>query len=196
MKALFHGSSAEAGHEGTDEHGAFDAEPEAFGVLAKEGGGGGPHASEGHVRRHQDPEDGERHEAGEGAAPGRREAMTSSPGRTEPDRRHTVQQRAHTAQGVQARERASSAALRNQAAPVRTIQGFQFQTPNSGDVSTRVDPCANNMFMGSLKEKDAEGVTRTKCRCNLMGRMKRSHQAGGVAGLREESKEAGFVRTG
>lgn len=182
--------------EGTEEHGAFDAEPEAFGVLAKEGGGGGPHASEGHVRRHQDPEDGERHEAGEGAAPGRREAMTSSPGRTEPDSRHTVQQRAHTAQGVQARERASSAALRNQAAPVRTIQGFQFQTPNSGDVSTRVDPCANNMFMGSLKEKDAEGVTRTKCRCNLMGRMKRSHQAGGVAGLREESEEAGFVRTG
>ena len=38
MKALFHGS-AEAGHEGTEEHGAFDAEPEAFGVLAKEGGG-------------------------------------------------------------------------------------------------------------------------------------------------------------
>ena len=50
--------------------------------------------------------------------------------------------------------------LRNQAAPVRTIQGFQFQTPNSGDVSTRVDPYANNMFMGSLKEKDADGVTR------------------------------------
>ena len=25
--------------EGTEEHGAFDAEPEAFGVLAKEGGG-------------------------------------------------------------------------------------------------------------------------------------------------------------
>ena len=48
MKALFHGS-AEAGHEGTEEHGAFDAEPEAFGVLAKEGGGGGSHASEGHV---------------------------------------------------------------------------------------------------------------------------------------------------
>ena len=38
MKALFHGS-AEAGHEGTEEHGVFDAEPEAFGVLAKEGGG-------------------------------------------------------------------------------------------------------------------------------------------------------------
>ena len=48
MKALFHGS-AEAGHEGTEEHGAFDAEPEPFGVLAKEGGGGGSHASEGHV---------------------------------------------------------------------------------------------------------------------------------------------------
>ena len=29
--------------------------------------------------------------------------------------------------------------------------------------------------MGSLKEKDADGVTRTKCRCNLRGRMKRSH---------------------
>ena len=38
-----------------------------------------------------------------------------------------------------------------------------------------MDPYANNMFMGSLKEKDADGVTRAKCRCNLVGRMKRSH---------------------
>ena len=39
MKELFEQSSADAGREGTEEHGVFDAEPEAFGVLAKEGGG-------------------------------------------------------------------------------------------------------------------------------------------------------------
>ena len=40
-----------------------------------------------------------------------------------------------------------------------------------------MDPYANSMFMGSLKDMDADGVTRTKCRCNLMGRNKRSHDA-------------------
>ena len=39
----------------------------------------------------------------------------------------------------------------------------------------RVDPFASSMLMGSLKEKYADGVTRAKYSCNLMGRMKRSH---------------------
>ena len=39
MKELFEQSSADAGRDGTEKHGVFDAEPEAFGVLAKEGGG-------------------------------------------------------------------------------------------------------------------------------------------------------------
>ena len=39
MKELFERSSVDTGLDGTEEHGIFDAEPEAFGVLAKEGGG-------------------------------------------------------------------------------------------------------------------------------------------------------------
>ena len=38
-----------------------------------------------------------------------------------------------------------------------------------------MDPYVSNMFMCSVEEEDADGVTRAKCRCNLMGRMKRSH---------------------
>ena len=49
MKELFERSSVDAGLDGTEEHGVFDAEPEAFGVLAKEGGGEGLQDPESHV---------------------------------------------------------------------------------------------------------------------------------------------------
>ena len=58
---------------------------------------------------------------------------------------------------------------------VDSLNFCRFQTPNSANVSTRVDPFGNNLFLGSLKEEDADGVTRTRCRCNLRGRMRRSH---------------------
>ena len=73
MKALFHGS-AEAGHSKALRNTGSSTRSQRPSVCWRRRGGGGPQASEGHVRHHRDSEDGERHEAGEGAAPGRREA--------------------------------------------------------------------------------------------------------------------------
>ena len=78
------------------------------------------------------------------------------------------------------------AVQRNQAVPLcalEPLQGLSLQTPISGDDSTRVDPYANNMSMGSLKEKDADGVTRTKCRCNLVGGDEAEPRRGGKLAL-------------
>ena len=153
MKELFEQSSADAGRDGTEEHGVFDAEPEAFGVLAKEGGGEVHKLQkamfdtiktlrmENVTRRARalHPDDARRWpylQAG-------RSRTASTLFNTAPTQRKEFKLESEF----------QTAALRNQAAPVRAVeatQGFQFQTPNSGDVSTRVDPYANNMFMGSL----------------------------------------------
>ena len=86
MKELFERSSVDAGLDGTEEHGVFDAELEAIGILAK-----GPQAPESRVRRHQDSEDEGHHEAGRGAASRRREEVAHSPVSAVHNRKHTCQ---------------------------------------------------------------------------------------------------------
>ena len=178
MKDLYVQTCTEAGHEVPKEHGVFDAEPESFGVRVEEGGG--------EVHKLQRAlMDTIKPLRAEGLKV-RAEALHPNDARRAPYLQagwsrtaNTIYNNAPTQRKeFKLEEEFQTAALRNQAAPVRAIDSLnfcRFQTPNSANVSTRVDPFGNNLFLGSLKEEDADGVTRTRCRCNLRGRMRRSH---------------------
>ena len=164
MKELFERSSVDAGVDGTEEHGVFDAEPLAFGVLAKEGGG--------EVHKLQKAMFDTIRTLQMKAVRKRAEELHQDDARRWPTLQSAQCPTANTLANTNIQrvdfnlpEEFQTAVQCNQAAPVSALEplrGLPLQTPNSRDVSTRVDPYASNMFMGSLKEKDADGVTRTK----------------------------------